>query len=428
MKKNIIILFSILLFISGCFKKVEEKEQKTKKKLPVVMVQTIKPEEFIQTIETPGKVVSTNSVIISSTLDGPIKFCPWREGDFVQKGQRIIEIDRDVYQEEVKVAEKELNVALAKLEDMKAGTRPEEIAKAKENIKELSEKLKFAKNDLDRITKLVQNGALPGEQLEKAQVEYVSIQSKLESAKAQLEILEKGYTPTEVAVQEAVVKSASAKLSLAKAKLAECIIKAPFSGVITKVYVREGDLAVMKMPLIEMMDTSSLVIRTSISESFATKVKTGMLAKIVLDAYPGQIFTGKVSRVYPEMDEKLHTRTIEISLIDKTKLLPGMFARIEIIIQAIKNALIIPEETILTDEKGEKFVFIVEGNKAIQKKIKTGFENKGKVQVIEGIKEGDKLIIAGYERLKSGQEVQIIKPGISGSAKSNKNIEGNDNK
>jgi len=428
MKKNIIIIFSILIFISGCSKKVTDKEPKVQKKLPVVMVQTVKPEEFIQTIETPGKVVSTNSVIISSTIDGPIKFCPWREGDFVQKGQTIIEIDRDVYQEEVKVAEKELNIALAKLEDMKAGTRPEEIAKAKENIKELSEKLTFSKNDLDRITKLVQNGALPGEQLEKAQVEYVSTQSKLEAAKAQLEMLEKGYTPTEIAVQEAVIKSASAKLSLAKAKLAECIIKAPFSGIITKVYVREGDLAGIKMPLLEMMDPSSIVIRTSISESFSTQVKTGMLAKIVLDAYPGQIFTGKVTRIYPEMDEKLHTRNIEISLIDKTKLLPGMFARIEIITQAIKNALIIPEETILTTPQGEKFVFIVEENKAIQKKIKTGFENKGKVQVITGIKEGDRLIIAGYEKLKPGQEVQIIKPEMSGSAKSNKNTEGNDNR
>ncbi|MCM8769542.1 MAG: efflux RND transporter periplasmic adaptor subunit [Candidatus Omnitrophica bacterium] len=307
---------------------------------------------------------------------------------------------------------------------MKAGTRPEEIAKARESVKQLEESLTFAKNDLERITRLVENGALPGEQKEKARVEYVSVQTRLQAAKEHLEMLESGYTKTALAVQKALVDEASARLEVAKARLAECTICAPFSGIITRVYIRVSDMAAAKVPLLELIDTSWLAIRTAVPEASAVRIKRGMKAKVSLDAYPNKIFLGRVERIYPDVDQKLRTRTVEISLTDKVSLIPGMFARIELQIDFVKDALVIPEESILITPKGEMVVFIIDGSKATRRKVTTGIRHKGEVQIITGINRGEKVVIAGSENLKDGQEVRL-----AGKEKSGEKMEQNkDNK
>jgi HlyD family secretion protein len=201
----------------------------------------------------------------------------------------LIEIDRELYRAELGAAAVALGVAEAKLVDMRAGSRPEEIAKAKELVRQLQDSAAFAKSDLERITKLVQSGALPAESLDKARVTYVTEQARLSAAEKELEMLQAGYTQTAIGIQEAIVKEAQARLDLAKAKLAECTIFAPFSGTITRVYARKGDMASPRAALLEMADMSPIVIRVAVPEAYALKVYETMEACVSFDALPGQI-------------------------------------------------------------------------------------------------------------------------------------------
>lgn len=412
----------VLLFeapgVVGCRGKNDGKGAGAKKKVPVVAVEAVRKEPISRLLELTGETVAAESVVISSTVEGTISYCPWYEGDRVETAAdqptKLIEINRELYRSEVKAAEATLQVAKAKLEDLKAGTRPEEISKAGEAVWQLEEATTFAKNDLESIKKLVESGSISGRALEKARVEYIVEQAKLSAAKRHLEMLEAGYTRTAIAVQEAMVKEADAKLDLAKARLSECVILAPFSGTITRVHVRAGDMAVTKAPLLEMADLSSLVIRVAVPEAHASVVQNGMSAHVVLDALPGKTFTGKVVRVYPDLDRRMHTRTVELTLGEQARLIPGMFARVRLVLESVEAAVTIPFQAVGLTPAGAQVAYVVVHGKAVRRKLKTGIEQAGRVQVLAGLEAGEKVIVAGNEKVKDGAVVRLAgkkKPG-----------------
>ncbi|MCK7507880.1 MAG: HlyD family efflux transporter periplasmic adaptor subunit [Desulfobacterales bacterium] len=149
-------------------------------------------------------------------------------------------------------------------------------------------------------------GGLAAEALEKARVSLVDLQSQLASAQQRLGMLESGPTRTAIAVQEAQVKEAEAKLDWSKAKLAEGTVIAPFTGVVTKVYVGAGDLASLKSPLIELADPSSFLLRFAMPEAHAGAKSllpgdscNSCPILVTLDAYPGKSYQAEVVRIFP---------------------------------------------------------------------------------------------------------------------------------
>jgi HlyD family secretion protein len=396
-----------LAFSVGCSRDQTPANPKKEEAKPrTVKVALLKPQSISRILETTGEVVATNTVTLSATVEGPIVFCPWREGDRVNAaGQKLVEIDRALFREEVNAAAAALAVAQARLADLKAGTRPEEIAQAEENVKKLQEALAFSKTDLERISRLVERGGLPGEAIEKARVTFVDLQSQLASAQQRLDMLKAGPTRTAIAVQEALVKET--RLELAKKKVAEGIIVAPFAGVLTKVYVRPGDLATLKAPLLEIMEPSSLVIRCAVPENESGMRLTSVPVEVVLDAYPGRHFQGKIIRVFPEIDRKIRTQIVEAKLTQAANLLPGMFARVRVILESVPNALVVPTDSILTSPKGESMVMVAQDGKAVRVKVKLGIAQGDRVQIVEGLQAGQQVIWAGHEGLKDGAPIQI---------------------
>jgi multidrug efflux pump subunit AcrA (membrane-fusion protein) len=404
------------LGLVGCEGKTDGKEPQAPKRIPTVAVEAVRTEPISRLLELTGETVAVESVVISATVEGPISYCPWREGDRVEtspeKPTRLIEINRQLYRAEVNAAEAAVEVARAKLADIQAGTRPEEIAKAQESVRQLEEAAAFARTDYDRTAKLVESGSLPGETLEKSRVGHTGEQARLAAARRHLEMLEAGYTKTAIAVQEATVKEATAKLDLAKARLSECVISAPFSGTITRVHVRAGDMAAVKAPLLEMADLSSLVIRVAVPEVHASRVHEGMTARVMLDSFSGRAFAARVARAYPELDRRMRTRTVELVLDEPAKLMPGMFARVRLVLDSVADALTIPQQAVIVTPAGGQVAYVVADGKAVQRKVKVGIEQTGRVQVLAGLEPGEKAVVTGQERLKDGMEVRVAEPGM----------------
>ncbi len=401
---------SLLLVLTGCGG--AENEGKPRKKAPLVTVETVTTGGIARSIDLTAEVVPIETVQISSTAEGPIGFCPWREGDRVEAGQKLIEIDREMYRAEVKTAEAALTVARAKLDDLKAGTRPEEIDMARQSVGEAAQSAEFEQSDLERIAQLVETGALPGEDLDKARVKHVAAEARLNAARRQLEMLEAGFTRTAIAVQDAAVKEAAAKLELAQARLNECAIVAPFAGTIIKVFVRQGGMAAMKAPLLEMADLSSLVVRCAVPEANAAETREGMKAQVRLDALPDKVLPAEIARVFPELDSRMRTRTIELVIRDNVELVPGMFGRVRLILESVRDAIIVPVQAVVVTPTGASVVFVAIDGKAAQRKVQTRIEDGGRVQIVGGLNPGDKLIVAGHEKLKDGATIRL--PGASG--------------
>ncbi len=379
-----------------------------------VMIATAERRRIQEILETTGDVVAVNTVTLRATVEGPISFCPWREGDRVERaGQKLVAINRPLYRQQVATAASALAAAGAKLADLKAGARPEEIAQAKESVRHFEDCTDFARADMQRIKSLVESGSLPAETVEKARVSYVKCHTQFQAAKEQLAMLEAGPTKTEIAVAQAAVDEAAAKRKLAQSRLDECVLTAPFAGIITQVYVRPGDLAEPRRELLKMMDPSSLVIRAGLPESCAAHIRTGTEAVVRLDAYPGRTFEAKIERVYPRLERESRTRIVEVTVTDPVALIPHMFARISVRGRAVDDAVVIPDPAIVTTPRGWKVVYVVQEGTAHRRKVKVGIEREQHIQITGGVKAGENVVIKGNLNLKDGAKVR---PGTAASA------------
>ncbi len=413
---TLLILASAVLLLTGCGAK--EKTASKPKKLPRVRTVAAEKTRLVDYLTTTGDVIATNAVTLRATVEGQIGCCPWREGDRVeQAGQKLIEIERPLYRQELLATEAALAVAQAKLDDLKAGARPEEIAQAKESVRHLNDCTLFAKADLDRIKRLVTSGSLPGEAVEKARVGYVKCQTQYMAAKENLAMLVAGPTKTEIAVLQTAVKQAAAQRDISQAKLDECLLTAPFAGIITQVYVRPGDLATPRAPLLKMMDPTSLVVRFALPETRTANIRKGAKAIIRLDAYSGKTFQATVERIYPRLERDTRTRLVEAKILDPVDLVPGLFARVSVVVRTADNAIAIPDEAIVTTPRGDKIVFVVRDGKASLRTVTLGLQQGQRVQVLKGIAAGEQVVISGNLGLKDGMAVQQAKAAPKTTAK-----------
>ncbi len=413
---TVILIAGSISFSNIVFEKKQKEPPPPAKTKPPAMVQVITAElsSISRTQELTGEVTATESVVISAMLEGPVVFCPWREGDRVKAGEKLIEIDRRVTRAELQIAKAQLSLAEAKLADLKSGTRPEEILKAEETVRQMAESYAFSKLDFQRTNQLVESGALPKETLEKAKVEYISDEARLASAEKHLEMLKNGPTRTSLEVEQAAVMVTRANLALAEAKLAERVITAPFSGTIIRVNVRPGSLAIAKAPLIEMIDPASMVVRFAVPEKMAASIQQGMKLEVLLDAYPGLPLTARVTRIHPELDQGTRTRTAEAVINGKTEILPGMFVRVKLHLESADNVIVLPVEAVVKRQAAERVVFIAEDGKARVQKVTTGIETGSHIQIVSGVRPGDKVIVSGNEKLKDGAATALAPKSSAG--------------
>lgn len=316
-----------------------------------------------------------------------------------------------MHRAEARQAEAALAVARAKLADLKAGARPEEVRKAEADVRRWQATLYEARQEHARQEKLLADDFTSQQSVDQARERLKVAEAELESAEENLRMLKAGPTKTEIAVQAATVEEAAARLALAQAHLAECVIAAPFAGVITAVHVRPGDLVTPRSPLIEMYAPDSLVLRFGVPEIHSAAMRSGLELTVTLDSLPGQTFSAEIVRVYPHLDSPLRTRTVEAVLEKEEKLMPNQFARITLTLASAEDAVIIPNEAVIESPQGRKFVFTVRNNQAERRPVKLGIQGKTEVQVVKGLDEGDQLVITGNENLKDEMPVRVAGAG-----------------
>lgn len=407
--KDGFLLVPVLLVLGagGCGKaRQPDKKSESGARVVIATAGMSRMEEILQ---TTGEVLAMNTVTLMTTAEGPIAFCPWREGDMIdQAGQALITIDRPVYRQELAVAEAALAQAQARFDDLKAGARPEEIAQMRESVRQFADCTAFAEADLERVRALVGSGTLPAEDEEKARVEHVKCHTQLVATKAKLAMLEAGPTATELEVARATVGESAARLAMAKAKLAECTIPAPFAGVVTEVNVRPGDMAVPRQPLLKMIDPASLVVCGGLPEAAAVALRKGAEATVTLDAYPGQTFKAVVERIHPRLESGSRTRLVEFRLTDSIALLPRMFARVLMTGRVAEEAVAVPVKAVVATPRGDNVAFVVEQGKAVRRIVTLGIEQGDRVQITSGIQTGETVVVNGNLNLKHGALVTPV--------------------
>lgn len=249
----------------------------------------------------------------------------------------------------------------------------------------LQEDLRKEEDNFRRTEHLVRIQALPGEQLDQAKTGF---------------------------------ENAKAMLAKASETAHDYVIQAPWDGIVSRLNVKEGDFVGPRTALVEIYDPTSLIITAAVPEIHAAGIKEGMKAEIVLDAFPQAAYSGEITRAYPFLDEKMRTRTIELGLNSPAELLPGMFARIRLVMEEVRDAITVPTGSIIVKPSGEPVAFVFENGKAFERKVETGLEEGGKTQVLSGLAPGEAVIVSGQEKLKDGAPVRLPGANTDGGKKS----------
>ena len=187
-------------------------------------------------------------------------------------------------------------------------------------------------------------------------------------------------------------------------------LTAPISGVVTARNYDSGDMYNQGQPVLTIEQTNPVKVMVNISEVYYKQVFKGMPVDIELDAYEGETFYGKVTIVYPTVDQSTHTFPVEVTINNSSqKVRPGMFARATVNF-GDKNHVLVPDEALVKQiGAGDRYVYVYKGGKVSYNKVELGKHIGDKYEILSGVNPGDDVVIAGQSRLANGKEVEVVK-------------------
>ena len=186
-------------------------------------------------------------------------------------------------------------------------------------------------------------------------------------------------------------------------------LRSPINGIVTNRNYDNGDVYAGQ-PILTVQQLNPLKALVYVSESNFAKVKVGMPVNIQLDVYDDEIFTGRVSLVYPTIDASTHTFGVEVSINNSNmRVRPGMYARVTLNFGTGKS-IVVPDAAIQKQAgSNDKYVFIVESGVAKYHKVELGQRLGDNYEILSGLNSGDIVVTAGQTRLIDGTAVEIIK-------------------
>jgi RND family efflux transporter MFP subunit len=194
-----------------------------------------------------------------------------------------------------------------------------------------------------------------------------------------------------------------------KVQLSKTKIYAPLNGLVDEIKMKEGEMAAAGVSGIRIVGTGNLKIKANLSEKYYGEVNKGDIAKIEI---PNQNvdFEKPIFAVAKAIDAANRTFGIDIRPPANIKLSPNMLAVVTVNDYTIKDAIVVPQNIVQTDNKGS-FLFIVQekdGNTiTVKRDVLTGKSYNGKVEILQGLNAGDQLVTAGYQNVSNGQKVTL---------------------
>ena len=184
----------------------------------------------------------------------------------------------------------------------------------------------------------------------------------------------------------------------------------PIDGVVTARNYDKGDMYNMGAPLFVVQDITPVKLKINASEKLFTSVKKGMPVDVKLDVYGDDNFKGTVSLVYPTIDAASRTFPVEVKIDNANqKVRPGMFARVTMA-YGVANHVVVPDMAVVKlSGSGDRFVYVVEGDKVVYKKVELGRRFESEYEIISGLQSGDAVVVEGHNRLTNGAAVEVIK-------------------
>lgn len=424
-----------------------------------ILTTTVQQKSLPIAIAANGTVKPERTINLSPKTSGYLKQLLVKEGDLVQSGQIVAYMDDSNLQgqltqaraqlaqqeanlnkllngnrpQDIAQAQAQLNEAQAKLQELETGNRPEDIAQAQAQLTQAQSDLRLAEDDLQRNQSLWSEGAISEQTIvqkrsardvaraavDRAQAaltlqlkgtrseEIAQARSQVEQRQQALNLLEAGSRPEDIAAARAQVESARGALQTIQTQLNDAIIKAPFSGVVTKKYADPGSFVTPTTAgsNIEGAASNSILTLAStyqvvayLDEANVGRVKVGQPVKITADSYPDRTFSGTVSQVAAQATTTANVTSFEVKVsLDAAAqqlLKVGMNVETEFQVGQLNNAMLIPSAAIVRQKNGTGVYLLDSDQKPVFKPIAIGTTVGEQTEVKSGLSKSDRIFLS----------------------------------
>lgn len=359
---------------------VKEEERKAQKRPEeAVVVNVIKAEHVTMLDERvySGTTQAWSSFDIDPEVSAKLVSLKFDIGDKIKKGDLIAQLDDSNYNQAVRQAEAELEVAKAKDVEVKA-------------------MLKLRKSQYDRLKLLHDRNA--------------TSDSEFENAESAMKVQEAALIQSEANIQNCEARLAAAKVKLDDTKIfAEWNSGSDIRHVGDR-YVDEGSLVSPGKPILKIIEIDRIKARIPIIERDFRFLQVGQQAEVTTDAYPGVKFAGTVEMISNELAESTRTVVAILSIPNLDfRLRPGMFVRVRIVLSEHRDTQTIPPNAILTrnDQRG---VFILDSADQTAEfvPVKTGLEDRTRVEILSPkFNDNDLIVTVGNHMLETGKKAEV---------------------
>jgi multidrug efflux pump subunit AcrA (membrane-fusion protein) len=329
-----------------------------------------------------------------------------QRGARVRAGQLLLELENQDLAGAATESRAALNQAEATFETTSKATVPEELQKAQLDAKAAQDAVNAQQSVFDNRQRLFREGAIAQKDVNDAQVALSQARAQYETARKHLDDLQSFVNEQSLKAAAAQRDAARGRNASAQAQLAYSRITSPIDGVVTDMPFYPGETAPSGAPVVTVMDLSRVIARTHIAQADALEVMAGSDASIIgLNGVPTP---GKVTQVSPALDPSNTTVEVWVEADNKDgKLRAGASMKVEIVARTVPNALVIPQQAVMTSPQGATFAILIDKeNKPHVRKIAVGIRDAGKAQVTDGLASGDRVATTGaYELFKLDPEV-----------------------
>lgn len=361
-----------------------------------IAVQTIQvqPEQVRRRVEVVGTLAGAQEVTLSSEVSARVLRIQADLGDQVVQGQTLIELDPTEFQLAVERQSAALVEVLAQL-GVKEGKDPLPDPSETSIVRRAAAEAQEARANYDRAKALKEEGVISQQAFDTTEARYRTTQAGYEAALEQVRNL------------EARVENLRAQLRIAQENLADTRLRAPFAGTVRERLVEVGQYVREQTPVIALASMNPLKLRASVPERWFPHVAAGAAVEVSVEAYPGEKFEGRVTRVGSAVQPDTRAFTIE-SILENPggHLRPGLFARAVLETSRAESVIRVPAGAVVSFYGVQK-VYSIENGVIREKVVKLGDRFGETIEITEGLAVGDWIATTELARLQEGGSVTV---------------------
>jgi HlyD family secretion protein len=375
-------------------------------------------------LHATGYVMAAHKIELASKVIGRVAWVGVEMGDRIEKGQVLARLEDDEYMARLAVAQGELESSRARLAELEAGSRPEEIAKAKAAVDKAAAEFANAELNFKRLSESGP-GTVAQQEVDDADALVKARKALLDVEQKEYELAKLGPRKEQIAAQRAVVRQLEGSVAMAQIDVDNTVIKSPIRGTILARNVEMGEFITTgfvgeggaKGFIVSMADLTDLRVELDISQNDFSKVAPQQPCRIVTDAYPDRQYNGVVDLISPEANRQKATIEVRVKVLDPDeRLKPDMNATVSFLsprasttqASAATTALAHAAIRVPVSAVRDGAVFVVENGRAVRRAIVVLKGGAGSdVEVREGLIGGEDLIVSPPESLQDGAKVRV---------------------